>query len=118
MKTTLEKLHVDHPYYCNMGNYYSNEPYMEFETMSEFLDEFEDADIDMNLIFRWDIKERGENAAKHDRYCAEVFIMHQRKGNFRPIDIRHVNESEAVRFNALLEKHWEKIKELWNPINK
>ena len=42
----------EHPYYCSDGNYYSNEPNQRYETMTEFLDDFEDADINMNLVFK------------------------------------------------------------------
>ena len=36
---TLEKLAVDHPYYCSDSNFYSNEPNQRYETATEFLDD-------------------------------------------------------------------------------
>jgi len=115
--SVLKKLAVDHDYYCSDNNYYSNDPAMSWETMTEFLDEFEDADEDMNLCFRWDIKPRGENGAKYGRYSAEVFLMLQRKGIFMPHMIANVNEAEAERFKKYAERHWNKLKSIWEPIS-
>ena len=58
MSNEMMGMAVEHPYYCSESNYYSNKPSMTWETMTEFLDEFEGTDIDMNLVFRWDIKPR------------------------------------------------------------
>lgn len=115
--TLLKDLSVDHPYYCSDSNYYSREAGAEWETMAEFLDEFEDADEDMNLVFRWDLGTRTDSGEDHGRYDASVFLMHQRKGLFSPHYIKHVNESEAERFKAYLEKHWKRLKEIWEPIS-
>ena len=114
-KTALERLSVDHPYYCSESNFYSNEPNQGYETATEFLDDFESADIDMNLVFRFDVQPRGENGAEYGRYCAEIFMMLQRKGIFKPIYIKHINEKEAERLESYLAKHFEKIKEIWRP---
>lgn len=38
---------VEHDYYCNDGNYFSNDCGMEFNTWSDFLSEFGDSDFDM-----------------------------------------------------------------------
>lgn len=115
----LEKLAVDHPYYCSDSNFYSNEPRMRYETLEEFLEEWEDADIDMNLIFRWDVHVRDEDNENFDDYgpyYAEVFIIHQRKGIFRPIWIDSVREEDYEIFTALLSKHYARLKEVWEPL--
>jgi len=107
---------VEHPYYCSGLNYYSNEPSQTWETMSEFLDEYEETDIDMNLVFRWDIRPRDEENSA-GRYCAEVFIIHQRTGIFSPHLIKHVNEEEVERFRKYAEKHWKTLCNIWKPIS-
>lgn len=112
---TLKRLAVDHPYYCSDSNYYSNDAGETWETMTDFLAEFESCDEDMNLCFRWDIKERDEE--NPGRYYAEVFIMHQRKGIFAPHHIKHINEAEAVRFRAYAERHWKVLQAIWMPIS-
>ena len=116
--STLEKLRVSHPYYCSSSNYYSNEPKQEYKTMTGFLDDFESSDIDMNLMFRWDIRNDSDDdeGMKAGRYNAEVFIMLQRKGIFKPINILSVNEMEAERFKLYAKKHWDRLKEIWEPI--
>ena len=113
----LEKLAVKHPYYCSESNYYSNDGAMHFETMTDFLDEFETCDVDMNLCFRWDVKLRSECYGDDEEgYCAEVFLMLQRKGIFRPCSIDRIDEQEAERFLVYATKHLETIKAIWSPL--
>ena len=52
---TLKDLAVEHDYYCHDSNYYSNDAGGEWNTWSDFYKEYNDADIDMNLIFRYDV---------------------------------------------------------------
>lgn len=115
---TLQELAANHPYYCSDSNYYSNEGSMNFASMSDFLDEFEGCDVDMNLCFRWDIKKKtecyGDDAG--EGYCAEVFLMLQRKGIFRPCSIASVTEDEAARFKVYAIRHLETIKAIWAPL--
>lgn len=114
---TLQELAADHPYYCSDSNYYSNEGGMSFRTMTDFLDEFEMCDVDMNLCFRWDIKKRSDCYGEGEEgYCAEVFLMLQRKGIFRPCSIGSVTEDEAIRFKTYAMKHLETIKAIWAPL--
>lgn len=111
----LKDLAVNHPYYCSDNNYYSREPENEWDTMTEFLDEFEDADIDMNLVFRWDIHAPDEGEKE---YHGEIFIMHQRKGIFAPHRIKLVTENEVDRLVAFLQKHFDRLNEIWSPLRK
>lgn len=116
---TLEELAVDHPYYCADCNYYSNEAGATYDTMKEFLDEFEDADVDYNLVFRWDVK---PNLSEEDyetplgTYYAEVFIMQQRKGIFAPFYIRSITEDDVPRFVEYLKPHKERLEQIWMPL--
>jgi hypothetical protein len=45
---------VDHSYYCSDQNYFSADCHQEFECWADFLEEESDADLDMNLVFRFD----------------------------------------------------------------
>lgn len=110
---TLEQLAVDHDYYCSTSNYYSNEAHTTFRTWADFYEEYHNADIDMNLIFRWDIKKREESG----RYWAEIFMMGQRKGLFRPIVIDYIDEKDVDSFITMVHKHWEKLLSIWAPIS-
>lgn len=119
MSRLKELASANHPYYCSESNYYSNEASMRFDTMTNFLDEFEEADVDMNLCFRWDVKERMNNddTAGTGLYWAEVFLMLQRKGKFMPCTIRSIEDGEAERFDGYLKMHAERIVEMWSPIS-
>ena len=113
---TLKKLAVDHPYYASDNNYYSNEAGARWETMTDFLAEFRDNDVNMNLVYRWDVKPRDENNLDTGRFYAGVFIIHQRKGIYAPHYIANINEEEAKQFIEYLKPHHAKLKELWQPL--
>lgn len=105
---SIHKLSKSHPYYCSTSNYDDRSWNGEWETMTDFLNEFKDADVDMNLVFRWDILRDGGN------YYAEVFMIHQRKGAFSPHTIKSIEEHEVDEFIEFLNKHKETINKLWN----
>ena len=118
---TLKQLAAaNHPYYCHDNNYYSNEAAMRFETATDFLDCFEGYDVDMNLCFRWDVRENMNDdcTAGFGTYYAEVFLMLQRKGIFKPCSIRSISDHEVERFVKYLQEHHETLHRMWNPISK
>lgn len=110
-KLTLKDLAIDHDYYCSDNNYYSNEAALEYETFADFYEVFHDADVDMNLIFRWDVKERDESK----RHYLELFMMNQRKGIFRPIYVALFDEKDVELLAKYLKPHIEKLKAIWKP---
>ena len=118
---TLETLaSIDHPYYANAGNYYSNEWPQQWDTMTDFLDEFEDADLDYNLVYRWDVEPYDGHHSSDvipDTYSAQVTIIGQRKGIYGPHVIRKFREHEVARFCAYLEKHWQNLQTIWAPFS-
>ncbi len=109
----LADLAVDHPYYCSDSHYYCGDIDETYATMSDFIADNKDCDIDLNLIFRWDVREVEEGA---NRYYAEVFIMQQRKGIFRPCRIDRFHEDEVEDFITMVTKHWQRLKEIWEPL--
>lgn len=109
---------VEHPYYCSDNNYYERPTDDRvYETATDFLEEFEDADIDMNLIFRWDIHTHDVDGFPIDTPWAEVFIIHQRKGLFAPCMINSIAEDEINRFITLLKQHWTRLVKMWEPVS-
>ena len=110
---------VNHPYYCNLGNYYSNEPGAEFKSWADFLAEYGDADFDYNLLFRFDWKEEEDRPHKGDDNYRngrlEIFWMGQRKGlyNFSIIEVCRADEPAVIEF---LKPRWEHMKRLWEPL--
>lgn len=108
------KLLVEHPYYCSDNNFYSNEASETFQTFADFYEEYHDADIDLNLIFRFDVFEREDSK----RCYAQIFIIRQRKGIFSPVRIEYFDKQDEVLAIPLLQKHWQKLIEIWEPISK
>ena len=113
----LKKLAIKHPYYASECNYFSNEASITFNTMTDFLNEFEDADIDLNQVFRWDIHEKcDQNEKPCGTYYAQVVIIHQRNGIYLPCTIHSVVRGEAKRFEHYLGKHYANLRKIGAPL--
>ena len=115
----LKDLAVAHPYYASDSNYYSTSARVVWHTMSDFLDEFEgdDVDVDLNLVYRWDVRERYDDDDNPlGMYKAEVFIIKQRKGIYMPNIIDHVYEADVSRFIEYLQPHQETLRAMWEPL--
>jgi hypothetical protein len=112
----------DHPYYMTEGNYYSNNCHTEWECLDLFLSEYGDADVDRNLVVRWDWREgedwdlAAHNGSDTDRIARLVVqIIHQRKARLvsHEIKVCRADEPEA---RAFLLKHAERLAENWSPL--
>lgn len=120
--TTIAELAIKHDYYCSESNYLANpqqDPSPVFDTLADFLDDYESFDIDLNLCFRWDVKPKTDEDgvdAPELGYSAEVFLIQQRKGHFVPIQIKNASDSDVPRFVAYLRKHQAKLLQLWSPL--
>jgi hypothetical protein len=116
---------VDHPYYCNEGNYYASSADglgPQFKTFATFLAEWGDANLDMNLVFRWDWTEGGDQAGEpfngdvnYRNGVLKVFIMGQRKGlyNWATVEVCRADEP-AVRDYLL--PRLQRLMDLWSPM--
>lgn len=107
----LEDLAVDHDYYCSESNYYSNNASERYETFPDFYKEFGNADVDMNLVFRWDLRQADDKS-----YSMEIFIIQQRKGIFKPCLISRFEEKDIELFLKYITPHIEKLKRIWIPL--
>lgn len=115
---TLKDLAADHPYYANQANYYSNDCYTEYDFWNDFHREFNDADIDMNLCFRFDIeKQHDEDDNELDKYQMKIIIIGQRKGLYLASFIKEVTEDDVPSIVDYLQKHYKRIQENWEPFN-
>lgn len=103
---------IDHDYYSSGSNYYSNEARVAFSHWPAFIDEFGDADEDMNLCYRWDVYRDD-----HDRFYMEISMMRQRKGIYTPIHIGSVTDEDVPSIIEYLGRHWAKLQRLWCPIS-
>ena len=113
---------ADHPYYCNLGNYYSNDCGARYKTWSEFIASEGDADLDMNLVFRWDWinMDESDNWPSDERPYStgdelHIFTVQQRKGVVAEITIV-VERSEEPQVIAWLQPRWEHLQRLWQPL--
>lgn len=122
---TTEQKHlweVEHPYYCNEGNYYApgnDQPTEAYKTFSAFLAEEGDADMDMNLLFRFDWSEDDDTAFNGDPYYRNgkllLFWMGQRKGLYRwtEIEVCRADEPAVIEF---LRPRFAHMLRLWEPL--
>lgn len=113
---------VEHPYYCNQGNYFANDCGQRFGSWGDFASAEGNADLDLNLVFRWDWEVRGDSDSKRDphpddNYRADkllLFYMGQRKGLYRYAVIE-VCRADEPAVKAWLAVRWEHMKKLWGP---
>lgn len=110
-----------HSYYCNEGNYYTNDRELgpHYKRWADFLDEWGDADLDYNLVFRWDWQEDEDAPFNGDvnyrNGILKVFIMGQRKGlyNWTTTEVCRADEP-AVR--EWLQPRLDHLIKLWSPL--
>lgn len=119
----LKDLAVEHPYYCNLSNYHSVEPYGQYETLSDFLEAFKNTDMDYNLLFRWDVKKKTDedddsedDSTEKESYSAEFFFVMQRKGDFRAFEVKTLTEEDVESFLDFVRPRYEHLLSLWTPL--
>lgn len=112
-----------HSYYCNESNYYvgnrcgENFGRSEYNTWADFKEGWLYSDgvninIDYNLCFRFDIKQNPEA----NGYELWLFFMLQRKGIYRPVLIKHLEEKDMPNVEQFLKMQWEYIQNQWKEI--
>ena len=116
---------VEHPYYCNEGNYFANESCESyFKTIDGFLSGNMNSDFDMNLVFRWDWVEEndeGESDYNGDDYyrngLLKIFWLGQRKGLYRwsIIEVCRADEEKVISF---LMPRLEHLMNMWQPLTR
>lgn len=105
----MKKLYeVAHPYHQ-----WELKNHKEWETWAEFYDEFKDADVDYNLVIRWDwITDLVGYEIDHE--TLQLIIFRQRLGQFSSHYIKIASDNEeSVR--DFLTNHHEEIKDMWHP---
>lgn len=112
---------IEHSYYCNEGNYRSNDCGHSYNTFDDFLSEWGDADLDYNLLFRWDWMDKDiankelEDEDKYDSDLLKIFWLLQRKGDYRYCVIK-VNKEDEDKVIKFLKPRWEHMQALWKPL--
>lgn len=114
----FKDLLVKHPYYCSDSNYYSNDASEKYENWEEFISDWDDADVEYNHVFRFDIKENEDyNGIGEGTYYCEIFVILQRKGIFKPIFIAEIKPENFISIKNFLAKHFEEVKKIWQPFS-
>lgn len=112
----FKDLLVEHDYYCSDNNYYSNNAAERYDRWEDFYAEMQDADVDWNLVFRWDIRAHNDENLEEGWYM-EIFVMQQRRGKFVPFRIEVVEEKDFPEICDYLKPHYEKLQNLWQPFS-
>lgn len=111
---------TDHPYYAEEGNYYSNGCHAEVETWTDFLSDFGDDDLDMNLVYRWDWNVPDPNDYGDDEEVPteslSIFYVGQRKALLRSVAVSTVERSEEPEIRAWLAVRAEHLRKVWEPL--
>lgn len=102
---------VDHAYYCNDANYYSNDASTEYDSWYDFIAEWGQSDLNYNLLFRWDWKKDDDGSYLH------LYWMLQRKGHFTPCIVRGMRDEDEASVIEFLKPRLEHLKKLWEPLN-
>ncbi|KOR22969.1 hypothetical protein [Burkholderia cenocepacia] len=118
---------VKHPYYCTEGQFFANQrehqTVWEFKSWAEFIAEMGDADMDYNMLFRWDWHEGGDHELPEfngDVYYRNgkllLFFMVQRKGfhSCSIVDVCRADEPAVIEY---LKPRLAHLMQLWAPLN-
>lgn len=105
----------DHPYYATRGCYYSNECHQSFDSWTDFLDEWGEADEDYNLLYRWDWHPPSEDDDRTDHEL-ELFYMRQRMAAPFSVCVT-VTEADEPAVREWLAKKWLHMMRLWAPFS-
>lgn len=111
---------INHSYYCSEGNYYNNSCHTEYKSFADFLADYGDADMDMNMVFRWDWKESdpetGENNFNGDINYRNgklfLYVVGQRKAllTSKEIEVCRADEPAIIEY---LKPRQEYMRALW-----
>lgn len=111
---------VDHPYYCEAGNFYQRDMHNEFSSWDEFkTTTLFDGDRDMNLLVRWDWHRWTNDPDPFlRRDVPDELTLHfvlQRKAILCSVGIT-VTEADEPAVREWLEKCARTTAAIWEPI--
>lgn len=114
-KTSRHLWEYEHPYHCSRSNYYSNDCEFTYASWSDFLEEMGEADMDLNLVVRWDWRDADnkDNWLNQDELV--LFYLHQRKGRFVSMTAQ-VQKSDEPSVRKWLLKNAAHMRLLWEPL--
>lgn len=112
-----------HQYRCEEANYYAGDKSVSrCQSWQDFIDEYADADLDYNLVFRWDWRPNGEDwdrPLSEDPYYRDgvlyLYFMGQRKGCYFSVLV-DVCKADEPAVRAWLLPRLEYLRKLWAPL--
>ncbi|WP_454695714.1 hypothetical protein [Achromobacter aegrifaciens] len=117
---------VDHSYYCTEGQFFTtqvnHQTIWPFSSWADFIAEMGDADLDYNMLFRWDWDEQdddGNPTFNGDPYYRngklKLFFMVQRKGfhSCSIVDVCRADEPAVIQY---LQPRLAHLVSLWEPL--
>lgn len=121
---------IDHPYYCEDGSYWVSkdrwhEVHETYESWEDFVSEWGEMDLDMNLLFRWDWdrsspEDYGYELSVDPSFelpadTLRIYYFMQRKARNMSVVVNVTEEDEpAVR--EWLTVRAEHMRKLWEPL--
>jgi hypothetical protein len=107
---------IDHPYYCEPGNFFENGQHTAYSSWQEFTEHtvFATGDRDLNLLFRWDWHKPGYHDWEGDERLLLFFVL-QRKSFNCSVEIG-VTEADEPAVRAFLEDCAQTMRATWEPI--
>jgi hypothetical protein len=115
-ETSAHLWEVDHPYYCQEGNYFKTGQHEHYASWQEFTTDtgFVDGDRDMNLLIRWDWRKPGHHEWDGAEYLLLFFVL-QRKAWLLSKQIA-VTEADEPAIRAFLAECAQAMRATWEPL--
>lgn len=125
----MELKGTNHSYYCSETNYYvdgrvgHNHGRCEYNSWNDFKDEWlvtidgkQQLDDDYNHVFRFDIVEKRDMETDEPigKYELWLFFILQRKGIYRPVQIKEIAKEDMPDIEKFLKDRWDYLKNQWN----
>jgi hypothetical protein len=103
---------AEHPYYGPEGSQIYG-----FESWAEFLEEFDELDLDLNLVVRWDWTDRdywSDDESGGDLLL--VYFLLPRKSQLFSCEVA-VSSDDEPAIREWLAVRWRYLVELWEPLS-
>ena len=124
MGETKHLWECDHPYYCNDDHYFGTgtcgtrpeDLKHHHASWSEFMSTMGDADLDMNLLFRWDWEEETPHPDQYYRNGELKLVYFMQRKGFHCSHRVSVCRADEPAVREWLAVQWEHKRRLWEPL--
>lgn len=107
---------IEHPYYCEEGNWFKTGQHTQFDDWAEFTETFfYCGDRDQNLLIRWDWRKPGHSEFTDDAEYLQMHFVLQRKAWLCSVRIP-VSEVDEPAVRAFLESCARTMAATWEPV--